>query len=793
MNLSNPLKFGTKAETLLRVEPIIKNARIPNSFFFDVSEYDISPDLIIAKIKQIFKESSIIVRSSSLVEDTEHTSLAGAFDSIGNVNPKDTRKLNKAIEKVIFSMGEEKHNQVLCQEFVECPQISGVLMTYDVAMGSPYYCVEYHDQFQETDRVTGGFGGHKQLCVARGADLNFIKSSRMRSIIKLGRELEIIFNYDALDIEFAVDSDGQVLLFQVRRLILGQDRIDCDPQLFLNDLHKLYSKTIPIFKPSSNLFGKNTLLALMPDWNPAEIIGISPSPLARSLFKHLITSGAWANARALMGYQDLGDTELMHCLNGVPFIDVRASFNSFLPCGLSSNVGNKLIDKWISRLSEHPEFHDKVEFDVACTCLDLSFDKNFNNRYHGILTNEEFDNYRNLLLGLTEHAFVNESSLDDAIIKSKQLEDILFDESKSSKSLSDFVSLKETLNLVKNLGTIPFSVAARHAFICEAILRSAVEEEIFDKELIDLFRASVKNVGGEFVQDHIKAAKDRSFQTEFLRKYGHLRPGTYEITSPRYDEASDLFDNVQTKLQRKEITFSLTDTQRNLLNEKFIECGFKTLNADIFFNHARKAIWAREKIKYIYTKGISDVLQALIPIGAQYRLSREDMSMLDWALINDFSMDFKHSDFIELLIRHIEVNKAQHESELSFKAPYILRSPEDLYCATQSKSQPNFIGSKSTTGKVVVLDNTAINSSNLVGSIVCIPNADPGYDWLFSKNIAGLITCFGGANSHMAVRCSELGVPAVIGCGHRIYDTIKVSNIVEINCKTRIVRVVGEM
>jgi phosphoenolpyruvate-protein kinase (PTS system EI component) len=36
---------------------------------------------------------------------------------------------------------------------------------------------------------------------------------------------------------------------------------------------------------------------------------------------------------------------------------------------------------------------------------------------------------------------------------------------------------------------------------------------------------------------------------------------------------------------------------------------------------------------------------------------------------------------------------------------------------------------------------------------------------LFSRGIAGLITRYGGAASHMAIRCTELGIPAAIGCG----------------------------
>ena len=52
--------------------------------------------------------------------------------------------------------------------------------------------------------------------------------------------------------------------------------------------------------------------------------------------------------------------------------------------------------------------------------------------------------------------------------------------------------------------------------------------------------------------------------------------------------------------------------------------------------------------------------------------------------------------------------------------------------------------------------------------IVLIENADPGFDFLFSYKIKGLITKYGGANSHMAIRCMELGLPAIIGSGDKI-------------------------
>jgi phosphoenolpyruvate-protein kinase (PTS system EI component) len=65
---------------------------------------------------------------------------------------------------------------------------------------------------------------------------------------------------------------------------------------------------------------------------------------------------------------------------------------------------------------------------------------------------------------------------------------------------------------------------------------------------------------------------------------------------------------------------------------------------------------------------------------------------------------------------------------------------------------------------------------------VLIENADPGFDWLFNLNIKGLITRFGGANSHMAIRCNELDIPAAIGVGDKIFYDLKNANHVLLDC-----------
>ena len=66
-----------------------------------------------------------------------------------------------------------------------------------------------------------------------------------------------------------------------------------------------------------------------------------------------------------------------------------------------------------------------------------------------------------------------------------------------------------------------------------------------------------------------------------------------------------------------------------------------------------------------------------------------------------------------------------------------------------------------------------------------LENADPGYDWLFTKNFKGLITKYGGVASHMSIRCSEVGIPAAIGCGEVLYEKMMRASEVMLDCKNQ--------
>ena len=112
----------------------------------------------------------------------------------------------------------------------------------------------------------------------------------------------------------------------------------------------------------------------MADWNPAEIIGTTPRALAASLYRYVITDEAWARQRAEYGYRDVRPCPLLVDIAGHPYVDVRACFNSFVPASASDDLATRLVEFQLAELAAHPQWHDKVEFEVLATCLAPGFD-----------------------------------------------------------------------------------------------------------------------------------------------------------------------------------------------------------------------------------------------------------------------------------------------------------------------------------------------------------------------------------------------------------------------------------
>ena len=93
------------------------------------------------------------------------------------------------------------------------------------------------------------------------------------------------------------------------------------------------------------------------------------------------------------------------------------------------------------------------------------------------------------------------------------------------------------LEYCKRYGTLPFAGLARAGFIAVELLRSMVAVGALTEEEKSLYMGGVSTVGKNIVRDFSSLSP-----AAFLARYGHLRPGTYDIRSPRYDHGSGYFD-----------------------------------------------------------------------------------------------------------------------------------------------------------------------------------------------------------------------------------------------------------
>ena len=102
-------------------------------------------------------------------------------------------------------------------------------------------------------------------------------------------------------------------------------------------------------------------MGVITDWNHAYIIGTSPGSLAISLYQYLIMDDIWAKQRLGFGYRDVRPSKLLHIFAGQPYVDVRASFSSFIPANVSDDIAGKFLNYYLRELINNPQFHDKIE------------------------------------------------------------------------------------------------------------------------------------------------------------------------------------------------------------------------------------------------------------------------------------------------------------------------------------------------------------------------------------------------------------------------------------------------
>jgi choline kinase/phosphohistidine swiveling domain-containing protein len=779
--------LGTKAQTLDRLAAVVSQSTILDQYTLKVKSWNENSEAVLAGIMEKFPNTRIVARSSALTEDGFASANAGAYDSILNIDSSRSEAIREAIVKVINSYPDTNpNNQVLVQPMLTDVRISGVGFTRTLSKGAPYYVVNYDDQTGSTESITSGTSTFGKTFVLRRDKLDGLSGppAEIIQLCKAFREVEDLVNYDSLDIEFAIDNKGNTFILQVRPIAVDHSEWNVsDEEVFqlvtnAEEQFESQNRASPIVKGNSALYG------LMPDWNPAEIIGVNPGRLAYSLYQEIIMNDIWSAQRAEYGYRDVRPVPLLRSFAGHPYVDVRASFNSFIPAEISYELSDKLVDFYLGYLKDHPEYHDKVEFDVVPTCFDLNFQKWRDRLAENQFSREEINQLESALRAITNEAIFRN---DEFFAQVNKLEGRL------SQIQNDTNPIRRAYYLLEDcqrFGTLPFSHLARSAFVAVSLLRTAVENGTISNQAKEDFLSSIETVSHSFTQSITDLAKGDLSMKEFLAEYGHIRPGTYDITFKNYREdaeyyISPLLKNVKDYHTAGSPQRNAWETEKEAFFKACQEAGIEA-SLEELESFMRGAIEGREYAKFVFSKNLSLAMEAMTEYGAGLGLDREIISHISWGeLYKSADMELE-SDLITSHLQNLARSGSRwKEIASSVELPPLLTSHQDFWWFYYPDTQANFIGTASIIADCVDISQDFDEKTNLEGKIALIPRADPGYEWLFGRKIGGLITMYGGANSHMAIRAAEFNLPAAIGLGEKEFQRIAKRSMLNLDAANR--------
>lgn len=775
--LNNNL-ISTKANTLQSLKDVLTKARIEDIYIITVRTVKTDAEMAAKSVSEFFKSGRIVVRSSSKREDAFEESNAGHFTSILNVDVCDIDAIKHAVATVISSYGEdaEDDEQVLIQRQTNDVRASGVVFTRDIQRNRPYYVINY-DVSGSTDSVTSGAGG-ASAWMSHSVSRDNVPE-KWKKLMDAVWEIEELLSGILLDIEFAITSEF-VVIFQVRPLAAAYKfgrKINKSSEEVKDEVIRKYQKRSDIGL---------TCFSDMAFWNPAEIIGDNPKNLDFSLYREIITKSAWDDGIVPMGYRPV-PKELMYRFGNKPYISVERAFEALIPRTIPDELAVKLCRYYVEKLKNDPSAHDKIEFEISHNCFDFSI--------HGRIAELMKDGFS------TGEVLILENALKDLTIKNinnyqnilkadindlKCLEGVRLDIQNITKGSVDFCLIAKSIHIlvdaINRFGTPQFSRHARCAFIAKALCKSLVTEGYINSNQCNQFMSSIHTIAVDYDRDYHAVLDGRMSRDDFCFVYGHLRAGTYNIRSPRYDHMDNLFPEEGSSSEKTVHMIAELDNDLCIaLDKALADSKINNLEGKEVVSFIRTATEQREHFKFVFTKSLSLAIELIRQIGDIVKINVCDLSYLElpeiYATEYYSDIDRLHEFWTLIIGKRRDLYKVNSEMIL----PEVICSERDFGYIENINSRPNYVTEKRITGNVVVLEEE--NTKSIEGKIVVIEKADPGYDWIFSQGLAGLVTKYGGAASHMAIRCAEFNIPAAIGSGSLLYEYAAGSKKLTIDCK----------
>jgi len=690
---------------------------------------------------------TVAVRSSADQEDSSGASFAGMY--ITRLRVQGTEQAIRATADEVCSSGTQKTKvmahyaeqrglkltesgvSVIVQEMIEA-DMSGVIFSHDLAKPDGYYAVSVSSGVGET--IVGGAANGRLIRIARGVKPTSVKDVWLRKLIVAMKAIERRFRSSSLDVEFAVQ-DGTLYILQCRPITTAQAAMDKASEKLLIERIKSVNKLV-----ASRFRGD--VLGDMIDINPVELLGVTPTPLDISIFKYLFADNIVERVRRDMGYDPL-DIGVLRVVEGKPYVSMCAAAFSFRPHGISDEIYERMVRVYRNALVSNPALQSRVEFDV--------FAMSYGEKLERVMQEAKFDD--------NEKSIVREAFLRIGEVFSRvstaQAENFnaFADDYEQRTAAMSSAPLSDILEHVAR-GTEMFARVARLAFYW----KSRFEELHPWEDLNVLMGGHIRSVNERLQSDLVACRNGTITREEVVARYGHLRPGQFSVFGESYADDPNAYLFAQ--MERAELTQSQRQTH---VFEDATE-----------FRHIVTFMEARERMKFLFSQSLHLFATKLKRQLARQGISECDASQVSW---NDLLICLNGSP----LLRATSYTK--HEPAVLLP-DVIIPGLTNLGIITFSEAMPSYITTSTVKARVCVLERLGVKA-DVRGALVLLPNADPGYDFLFHSGAVGIITKVGGPASHMCIRSIELQMPACIGCGESVYQKLAAAHSAVLDCGTR--------
>ncbi len=721
------------------------------------------------QIMELYGENNIVVRKSYDVRQKGTYIGTGGFSGVRNVSASSKEEVFNAIEQVFQTVdkSDEKREITIHKQYSNM-HICGVVHTRDVLYGRPYYMVVYNymeDFYKNENNMS------RVKWIASNVSREFLDDYFFNLINTLKKIEEANPGVTEIDVEFGIDKDCNVRVYQIKpmeglegKYILTTDREFMDTKSFAK----------------CNYLDTHHMMSHEAYWNPAQTVGQDPRPLDYSLYKGMLTAGIWGEGISKLGYEPVSDDGMMHRIGNRPYVSIDNLMVGLTPSDLRLELKYKLYNYYEARLRENKNLHKYVDTEVVLSSYNFSTKSRLNGLLEYGFTEVEIGEIRDALHHMTAKTIRTYPDLHDKDYKNLKQVITKRREIRNNHPMDEtnvmklYKYINELVDIIKTYGAEGYTTQERCNFIAFEMCKSLVKEGYFTQEEMEAFIESIDTIESEFNLDLDAYNSGILSWKEFDSRYGHLRLGNCDIRSHSYRE---LYSNMTVIRECVSDTKNLdvASLDENILRKAILDAEFDISAEEMLF-FIRKAIQNNSRYKFEYTKTISLFLDIISKMGELMGIDTEDMSYLE---LHDLTSYHSRDSYIQI----IEARRNMYHAYSCLVLPDMVFNVGDIDVIDIDQVEPDFITDNKACAEIVYYDD--IHDRELDGKIVLLTKSNSGFDWLFTRDIKGIITKYGNKNSNIARKCKDYGIPAVIGCGEKLFQRIVMMSRVEIDCQNK--------